>query len=44
MDPIESMELSLRFTLGIMTFVYGMYALCTTCSGDVLELARLMLP
>jgi len=43
MDWLESMELSLCITVGVITFVSCMYNLCTLCPGDVVELARLSL-
>jgi len=44
MDLLERMELSLCISVGILTFASTMHSLCTLCPGDVVELARLILP
>ncbi len=44
MDLLERMELSLCISVGILTFASTMHSICTLCPGDVVELARLILP
>ena len=44
MDFLESMELSFCISAGILTFASTMHSLCTLCPGDVVELARMVLP
>jgi len=43
MDWLESMELSLCITVGVVTSIGCMHNLRTLCPGDVVELARLTL-
>jgi hypothetical protein len=44
MDLLESLELSICITLGVIVFSNTLYTLCTSCPGDILELARFALP
>jgi hypothetical protein len=44
MDLLESLELSLCITLGVLVFSNTLYSLCTLYPGDVLELAKYALP
>jgi hypothetical protein len=43
MDMVESLELSICITIGTITFLSYVDALCTIYPGDVLELAKLTL-
>jgi hypothetical protein len=44
MDLLESLELSLCITLGVLVFSNTLFSLCTLYPGDVLELAKYALP
>jgi hypothetical protein len=44
MDLLESLEWSICITLGVIVFSNTVYNLCTLCPGDVLELAKFVLP
>ena len=44
MDLLESLELSICITLGVLVFSNTLFSLCTLYPGDVLELAKYALP
>lgn len=44
MDLLESLELSICIILGVIVFSNTLYTLCALCPGDVLELAKFVLP